>query len=111
MARTIKTRRLFLAQGASLALASTAFGQSKEKPHRMVDGRIIYGDFVIGADSAVVDGPVHDGVEIEVDLPTKQHIRNFAMPPGPSGKGLCVFASMTMAARWHHVRELSDVVH
>lgn len=59
--------------------------------------------------AAVVDGPIHDGVEIQVDLPKSEHVKNFGAPA--DGKGLCVFASMTMAARWHHVRELADIIH
>ncbi len=61
--------------------------------------------------SAVVDGEIHNGVELQIDLPASQHVKNFAMPPGPNGKGLCVFAAMTMDARWHNVVELSDVIH
>lgn len=61
------------------------------------------------ADKAAVDGATHEGVEIQIDLPAAQHVKNFGAPA--DGKGLCVFASMSMAARWHHVRELSDVIH
>jgi len=60
-------------------------------------------------DRAIANGPVHEGTEIEVDLPTDQHVKNIGAPA--DGKGLCVFASMTMAARWHNIRELSDVIH
>ena len=62
-----------------------------------------------GNSAAVVDGPAHEGAEIQIDLPVDQHVKNFGAPS--DGKGLCVFASMTMDARWHHVRELSDVIH
>jgi hypothetical protein len=65
-------------------------------------------DFRHYAESAVVDGQAHEGVEIQIDLPAGQHVKNFGAPA--DGKGLCVFASMTMAARWHHVRELADVI-
>lgn len=61
------------------------------------------------AGKAVVDGVIHDGTEIQIDLPSGQHVKNFGAPA--DGLGLCVFASMSMAARWHHVRELSDVIH
>lgn len=64
---------------------------------------------VMFADQATVDGPIHDGVEIQIDLPTSAHVRNFGAPK--DGLGLCVFASMNMAANWHHVRELEDVIH
>lgn len=58
---------------------------------------------------AVVDGPVHDGVAVTVDLPVEQHVKNFGAPQDKMG--LCVFASMDMAARWHACRELVDVIH
>ena len=61
------------------------------------------------ADKATVDGQTHNGVELQIDLPESQHVKNFGAPA--DGKGLCVFASMTMAARWHHVRQLSDIIH
>jgi hypothetical protein len=60
-------------------------------------------------DKATVNGPVHDGVEIAVDLPIEQHVKNFGAPK--DGKGLCVFASMSMGARWHNVEVLSDIIH
>ncbi len=63
----------------------------------------------IWAEPAVVGGPSHDGVELQIDLPAGQHVRNFGAPA--DGKGLCVFASMTMASRWHNVRPLFDVIH
>lgn len=109
MSRIGKTRRGLLAKTLLFfALGRSAFGQEK-KPKRFVDGRIEYGDFVIGAEGAVVDGPIHDGVEIQVDLPTSQHIRNIGAPR--DGKGLCVFASLTMCSRWHNIRPLFDVMH
>ena len=46
---------------------------------------------------------------LQIDLPATQHVKNFGAPA--DGKGLCVFASMTMAARWHHVRPLADIIH
>ncbi len=58
---------------------------------------------------AVVDGPVHDGVAVVIDLPVTQHVKNFGAPK--DGLGLCVFASMDMAARWHACTELVDVIH
>jgi hypothetical protein len=60
-------------------------------------------------EESCVDGPVHEGVEVVVDLPKEQHVRNFGAPE--DGQGLCVFASMDMAARWHHMHELIDVIH
>lgn len=61
------------------------------------------------ADKAEVDGQIHNGVEIEIDLPIEQHVRNFGAPADKLG--LCVFASMDMCARWHNVRELVDIIH
>jgi hypothetical protein len=58
---------------------------------------------------AVVDGPTHDGVEVTADLPKEEHVKNFGAPS--DGKGLCVFASMDMLARWHHIAPLIDIVH
>lgn len=57
---------------------------------------------------AVEDGPVHNGREIMIDLPIAQQIRNFGAPVDK--KGLCVFASGTMAARWHNERKLFDMI-
>jgi len=74
----------------------------------VIDGRVVIGDFNEAKESAVVDGPIHDGVEIQIDLPNSQHVKNFGAPN--DGKGLCVFASMTMAGRWHNVRQLFDVI-
>lgn len=56
-----------------------------------------------------IDGPSHNGVDVSVDLPVEQHVKNFGAPK--DGKGLCVFASMDMAARWHHMADLIDVIH
>jgi hypothetical protein len=80
-----------------------------KRPPYIIDGRIIIGEFNVGAAAAVVDGPAHEGVEITVDLPNDQHVKNFGAPD--DNLGLCVFASMTMGARWHNVRALDDVIH
>lgn len=56
-----------------------------------------------------IDGPSHNGVEVSVDLPAAEHVKNFGAPK--DGKGLCVFASMDMAARWHNMKDLIDVIH
>jgi hypothetical protein len=56
-----------------------------------------------------VDGPTHENVEVTIDLPVDQHVKNFGAPRDHAG--LCVFASMDMAARWHHITELIDVIH
>jgi hypothetical protein len=83
-------------------------------PYRKL-AAILLGLFVVSSavaqdyrDKAVVDGPVHDNVEVICDLPATQHVKNFGAPK--DGKGLCVFASMSMLARWHHVLPLTDVI-
>ncbi len=60
-------------------------------------------------EKATVGGPTFEGTELAVDLPVSQHVKNFGAPK--DGKGLCVFASMTMAARWHNLAALSDIIH
>lgn len=44
-----------------------------------------------------------NGNEIQVDLPAQHHLRNAG---GSDTKGLCVFTSLDMAARWANVRAL-----
>lgn len=60
------------------------------------------------SNKAFVGGPIYQGTELQVDLPENQHVKNFGAPA--DGKGLCVFASMSMAARWHNLHELEDVI-
>ena len=69
---------------------------------------IFFVSAVPGDRNAVVDGNTHNGVEIQIDLPESQHVRNFGAPR--DGKGLCVFATMDMIARWHNIRPLFDVI-
>lgn len=107
-----RTRRGFLGKSLWLPaayLANRACLAEGIGPKRFVDGRIIYGDFVPIEAAATVGGPTFQGVEIQIDLPPSQQIKNFGAPD--DGLGLCVFASMTMAARWHNVRPLFDVIH
>lgn len=49
------------------------------------------------AGDAHVDGNRHMGREVIVDLPKDLHVRNTG---GTDGAGLCVWASITMNARW-----------
>lgn len=58
--------------------------------------------------AAVEDGPTHSGVEIAIDLPASRQIHNIGAPE--DGLGLCVFASMEHAGRWHNRRPLFDVI-
>lgn len=87
-------RRLF---GLAAACLFTGLAASNAELTR------IYGD------SATVDGNVHGGVEVQIDLPKSQHVHNVAAPK--DGLGNCVWASGDMCARWHNVRELIDLVH
>lgn len=53
---------------------------------------------------ARVGGPVSaDGVEVQIDLPGDQHLRNVG---GSDGAGLCVFTSIDHSARWQNVQPL-----
>lgn len=49
------------------------------------------------ADAGEMNGPGHDGVEVNCDLPTELHLKNRG---GSDGAGLCVFASLTHAGQW-----------
>jgi hypothetical protein len=64
--------------------------------------------FVTGPGKAVVDGPTHQGVEVTIDLPESQHVRNRG--GSKDGVGLCVFASMDMAARWSNYEKLIGII-
>jgi hypothetical protein len=64
--------------------------------------------FLVVSQGAVVDGPVHNGVEVQIDLPPSQHVQNIGAPK--DGKGCCVFASADMAARFQNVLPLIDVI-
>jgi hypothetical protein len=63
----------------------------------------------LAAAQAVVNSNLHDGIEVGVDLPMSQHVRNFGAPADK--KGLCVFATLDMAARWQNVRPLIGIIH
>ena len=58
------------------------------------------------ADSEVANGPVHEGVEVQIDLPPRYRQPN---AEGTDGAGCCVFASLQMAARWMGIEELADL--
>ena len=110
MSPTTCNRRSWIAGTlAALSFPADSLAQRQSKPERqIIDSRVMIGDFVAGLSSAVVDGETHEGVEIEIALPSSQHVKNFGAPA--DNMGLCVFASMSMAARWHNIRELSDVI-
>jgi hypothetical protein len=83
-------------------LALLLVGQAPTDP-RLITNPGIFGE------AAVVSGPSYQGHDVQVHLPADLHVRNFGAPR--DGKGLCVFASMTMAARYLHVTGLYDVIH
>lgn len=57
--------------------------------------------------SAHVSGPVNrDGVEVQVELPSKFHVKNRG---GSNGAGLCVFASLKHASIWQNVGATRDI--
>ena len=60
------------------------------------------------AGSAVVDGPTHNGATVAVDLPDSQRVKNFGAPADK--KGLCVFATLDMCARYQNVRPLIGII-
>ncbi len=65
---------------------------TKPKPHRR-----IFGDVSL-------DGNTHNGVEVVCDLPQSQRVKNAT---GTDGAGLCVWSSLTSAARWQNCRVLA----
>ena len=65
-------------------------------------------DYRALAEKAVVGGTSYEGVELQIDLPISEHVRNIEAPLDK--KGCCVFASMDMGARWHNVRELIGII-
>lgn len=104
------SRRSLIVAASLLTLEPwRAFSQAEKKKPTIIDGRIVIGDFNVGSSAAVIDGPTHEGVDITIDLPAEMHVRNFGAPD--DNAGLCVFASMTMGARWHNIRALDDVIH
>lgn len=58
------------------------------------------------AERAIRNGPTHDGTPVMADLDVGLRIRNTV---GTDKKGLCVWASLTMGARYHNCDELSDL--
>lgn len=58
------------------------------------------------AGPGVQNGAVHDGQEVDCDLPPVLRVRNTV---GINGMGLCVWASWQMAANYQNCRELSGM--
>lgn len=54
-------------------------------------------------------GPVFQGTEAAIDLPLDLHVKNIGAPK--DGLGLCVFASLQMAAQWEGTEALFDLIH
>jgi hypothetical protein len=57
-------------------------------------------------DSEVSNGPIHDGTEVSIDIPLRHRQQNTG---GTDGSGLCVFATLQMAAWWQGITELDDL--
>jgi hypothetical protein len=51
-----------------------------------------------------VNGLTHEGVNISVDLPEKEHIRNIGSKL--DGAGMCVFSSIEMSARYQGLEQM-----
>jgi len=59
------------------------------------------------AKKAHVGGPVNsEGVEVQVELPPKFHLKNRG---GSDGAGLCVFASLKHASIWQQVEQTVNI--
>jgi hypothetical protein len=54
------------------------------------------------AGSTMIDGPVRNGSTVAVDLPDSQRVRDFGAPA--DRKGLCVFTTLDMCARYQNAR-------
>jgi len=114
LSQTSKSTLVILAIGATIAAANLYVAietrlKVESAPQNVGRAPFTSDDLRYHGDDAKVSGPERDGTEIDVDLPVSQHVKNFGAPG--DGKGLCVFASMTMAARWHNVPPLSDIIH
>ncbi len=84
MRRSIHQTAMFVA-----VFAATVFGQAKPA-------------------TELATGPVFQGVEAAIDLPLGLHVKNIGAPK--DGQGLCVFASLQMAANWEGVESLYDLI-
>lgn len=58
----------------------------------------------MATDSSVVDGPVHDGQEVTVDLAPQEQFKNIGSRL--DGAGMCVFSSIEMAAKSQGLDEM-----
>lgn len=65
-------------------------------------------DAEVGAGSAIKNGSVHDGIEVDVDIPRMLRQRNAASRIPPF-LGLCVWASVQMLANYHNCTPLRDI--
>lgn len=53
----------------------------------------------------LLDGPTHQGIEVQCDLPPALRLKNIG---GTDGAGLCVFTSINHAARFQNEKDLWD---
>lgn len=60
-------------------------------------------------EAAVIDGPVHNGVEVQVDLPPSEWVENIGLGPNHD-VGCCVWASLDADARWHNYKPLIGIL-
>ena len=57
-------------------------------------------------ETETANGPTYQGISVQIDLPDADLQPNSG---GTDGAGLCVFASLQMAARWGGIDELADL--
>lgn len=58
-------------------------------------------------ETEVANGPVHNGVEVQIDLPKSDLREN--LPSDVDKAGLCVWTSIDMAALWMGIQELIGI--
>jgi hypothetical protein len=74
------------------------------KPGRIaVCAALLWGAAVCAIAGGVAGGPEHEGVPVDCDIPMSLRVKNTG---GSDGAGLCVFASLEMAARYQNCTAL-----
>jgi hypothetical protein len=66
----------------------------------------------VAGESEEANGPVWQGVAVEIDLPAADHRQNASGKPdrpGRPGAGLCVWAAIDMISKWEGIEELNDL--